>query len=338
MKNNELIERYVYAVTRRLPIKMRDDIEKEINGLIGDMLEERCGDMTPTETDVKVVLTELGAPDELAAKYDPNGERSLIGPKYFPTYWRVLTITLAAGTAGMIIAAVLAVLTGESTGAWYEIIAEWLSNIWNTALAVFATITAVFAIMEYKKVDINLDEDLMKLPSVPKEKEKISRADCIVGIVFSVVLLALFLFAPQVFCGGSITTGENGTSSNLFPIFNVDYIHSVWYLFVIAFVAEIARECYMLVIGRYNFPVAIVSAVTSAVNIIASGFILLSNKLVSPELQTMVHDAVLLDGGDAVLAERISSSFGAIIFAIVFLTGVAGVVKCFLKAAVYKAD
>ena len=65
----ELTGRYIYAVTRRLPKKQRGDVAKELESIISDMLEERCGPITPTEHDLRVVLTELGTPSELARKY-----------------------------------------------------------------------------------------------------------------------------------------------------------------------------------------------------------------------------------------------------------------------------
>lgn len=44
---NDLIERYVYAVTKRLPAKLRADVSRELYGLIDDMLAERCGELVP---------------------------------------------------------------------------------------------------------------------------------------------------------------------------------------------------------------------------------------------------------------------------------------------------
>ena len=72
--DSELIRRYVYAVTKRLPRKSREDVAKELNTLIADMLEERCGQVLPTEKDVRVVLTELGTPAELYDQYSGEGE------------------------------------------------------------------------------------------------------------------------------------------------------------------------------------------------------------------------------------------------------------------------
>ena len=38
---HDLIERYVYAATKRLPSKNREDVSMELRGLIDDMLTER---------------------------------------------------------------------------------------------------------------------------------------------------------------------------------------------------------------------------------------------------------------------------------------------------------
>ena len=39
-RERELINRYVYEVTRRVPREQRDEIELEMRELIGDMLED----------------------------------------------------------------------------------------------------------------------------------------------------------------------------------------------------------------------------------------------------------------------------------------------------------
>ena len=52
MSVQELKERYVYAVSRLLPHKMREDISAELDTLIEDMLEERCQDRPAEEKDL----------------------------------------------------------------------------------------------------------------------------------------------------------------------------------------------------------------------------------------------------------------------------------------------
>ena len=68
--NNDLIERYIYAVTKRMPENTKNDVSDELRGLIDDMLCERCGDVIPGDKDVRIVLTELGTPQELYEKYN----------------------------------------------------------------------------------------------------------------------------------------------------------------------------------------------------------------------------------------------------------------------------
>ena len=64
MVKNDLIDRYIYAVTKHMKSTMKKDVAAELETIIQDMLEERCEDVTPTERDIKVVLTELGTPKD----------------------------------------------------------------------------------------------------------------------------------------------------------------------------------------------------------------------------------------------------------------------------------
>ncbi len=102
--NHDLIERYLYAVTRRLPAKQREDVAEELRGLIQDMLDERCQGLNPTEKDIRVVLTELGSPSELCAQYDPSGKQCLIGPPHYSTYKFVLKVVLLCVAGGITLA------------------------------------------------------------------------------------------------------------------------------------------------------------------------------------------------------------------------------------------
>jgi len=67
--SNELIDRYVYAVVRHLPSRIKNDVSRELDALISDMLTDRCGDIAPADKDIRVVLTELGAPNESSSLY-----------------------------------------------------------------------------------------------------------------------------------------------------------------------------------------------------------------------------------------------------------------------------
>ena len=93
----ELINRYVEAVGSRITAPRRNEIEAELRAAILDALEAR--NATPdSETDVMAVLAEFGAPEAVAAEYEPS-RRYLIGPELYPEFlpacaWRSLLVTV----------------------------------------------------------------------------------------------------------------------------------------------------------------------------------------------------------------------------------------------------
>src|SRR5690349_12729581 len=90
----DLIERYVYAVTRNLPENQRDDVSKELNATIEDMVADRMKKSTKSRNKViRDVLNELGRPEKLAENYT-NSKNYLIGPEWFFQYKKVLFIVL----------------------------------------------------------------------------------------------------------------------------------------------------------------------------------------------------------------------------------------------------
>ena len=81
---DNMIERYVFDVARRLPEKEREEVKKELRANIYDMLPEGA-----SEEQIKKVLYELGSPASLAGKYRQN-PRYLISPAYYEDYVNVL--------------------------------------------------------------------------------------------------------------------------------------------------------------------------------------------------------------------------------------------------------
>lgn len=256
----DLIERYVYAVTKRLPRKQREDVSMELNSLIDDMLTERCGDETPTEKDIRAVLTELGSPYELYAKYDEDAERCLIGQPYFSTYKLVLKIVLAAVAVGVSIGYLM--LTLVQPMAWYEAVAELIGNLFTGLLSGFAIVTLLFAFFHHKGVNLNESFKLDDLPEVPKKTQEVSRTDAVIGIVIDIVFIAIFLAAPQLL---GLIRMENG---EIVPIFNVEMIRASWYIVVLFGLFGIIRESVKLLEGRYSKKVMYS---TIAMNLLSAG-------------------------------------------------------------------
>ncbi len=267
MNNNELIARYVYAVTRLLPKKNREEVGKEIEGNIYEMLEARCGEITPTEQDIRVVMAELGTPAELAQKYDTDTVGHLIGGTYYFKYKIVLKIVIIAVTIGATLAFVMGMIF-DREGSIFEYVTEWLfSVVPGMFFSAFAILTFVFAILERKNVRI--DDKLEELPSVPQKKEKIKTADCIVDICFAVFFTVLILFfgdtAPII-----AAIGEEGMDIVTIPLFDMAAVKAVWIPLVIWTLMTIIRNVVRIIEGRKNMTVFITGLVTSLASIVCS--------------------------------------------------------------------
>lgn len=252
---NELIDRYVYAVTRRLPARLRNDIDKELHSLIEDMLEARCDGLMPEERDVRVVLTELGTPSELATKYMPEGRDHLIGPAYYSNYKMVTGIVLASVAFGLILSGFISFFT-DTQQALYITLFSWIGTLITGLIAAFGAVTFIFAVFERKNVALNFGGELDTLPPVPEKKSVIPKGEPIAGIVFSVIFCVIFLAAPQIICA------KFGADQPFIPVFNVDLIHQLWYIFVALTILGIARESFKLYEGRYTKRLAVVTVVT----------------------------------------------------------------------------
>lgn len=272
---NDLIERYIYAVTKKLPKKTREDVVKELETLIDDMLEERCKDVTPTEKDIKVVLTELGTPQELSAKYHPDSEKQLIGGTYYPAYKLVLTIVMISIAGGLLIAEGMAFVIGDII--WYEALFGWIGSTLVSLACGFAVVTILFAIFERKGVAVNIaNNSIDSLPPVPQKNQVIKRVDPILGIIITVIFVIYFLAMP-----GFIAISFDGTDFGY--LFNPEYVKSIWYIIVALAVVGIIKESFRLFEGKYTKKLAVGTLVCNIISAILTVAFLWNDKIINPE-------------------------------------------------------
>lgn len=256
--NHDLIERYIYAVTKRMSRKQREDVSMELRTLIEDILMERCGEVLPTEKDVRVVLTELGTPQELYAQYDEDANKCLIGQPYYSTYKFILKLVLLSVAAGMTIASgLLAILEPED---FFTAVLGWLNGTWNALFGAFSCVTILFAWFQRKGIRIADSCNLDELPPVPKVTDLIPKWEPVTGIIFCIIFAVLFLFTPQVFC--VIHEGK------MIPLFDLNAIRDSRLLILAFSLCGIIREVVQLMEGQYNKKVMVTALVTDAVSAI----------------------------------------------------------------------
>jgi hypothetical protein len=278
---NDLTERYIYAVTRHLPPKMRADVEKELDSLIADMLAERCGDIQPADRDIRVVLTELGPPEELAAKYSGDENGALISGSYFLVYKRILKIVLPIAALGIAFVSVLALCLERDAARnpyllFGQAIGQALAGIVGGGIQAFAVITFIFAVLERKKVVFNDGDALSHLPPVPKSQERIKPYEPIAGMIWCVVAAVFFLGFPQV--AGAWVEGVGWIS-----IFVPSVIRGFWFPIVFWAALGIARESVKLIEGQYTKRLAVVAVVCDILTAISAAVVFLNGEIVNTE-------------------------------------------------------
>ncbi len=248
----DLIDRYVWQVTKRQPLSQQADIEKELRGLIDDMLTAKSE--KPTKEDLISVLRELGHPSGLAAKYS-NTKNWLIGPEYFDIYLTLLKIVLAVSAFGVILAEVIGYIT-EPPQNILSAIGLLFVSVLSAAMQAFAWVTGIFAIVEHyaKNAPDKKDWNPADLPQVPEAKNRIKPSEPIFGIVFTVIFLVVINTMPHLL-GAYI---YNDSAYVIVPLFNLTTFYKLLPLIDIMICIGIVKELLKLIIGRYTVSLALV--------------------------------------------------------------------------------
>ncbi|MBE4909192.1 hypothetical protein IMZ08_14085 [Bacillus luteolus] len=278
-----LIDTYIYEVTRRLPEKTREDIAMELRSTIEDMLPEKY-----TEENVIEQLEKLGNPAVLAASYreTPN---YLIGPKVYDAYihtikriipWAIL-VTILVHVVESIVRftgeqAILDVMIGT--------FANIVPSILMTLIQLFFWVTIVFIVIErvgLSKTDLPLTKngvswsprDLKNIIIIPRKK-LISKGEIIFSFIW-IVLWALVYFNADHLVG--IYQSINGDGLQfIMPILNQEVLLSYWPI-IVAFIAlEIGLILYKLKVGQWTYSVAWLNAIIHVASIFTF-FIIASN-------------------------------------------------------------
>jgi uncharacterized membrane-anchored protein len=212
----ELIDRYVHAVSRQLPRKIREDVEMELRSSLEDSLEARSEGVTGDALKAHTValLKEMGSPDEMATSYQP-GSQYLIGPELFPTYKLVTRIVLTVFSILVLVGVAMGLRAIATTDVnwfdWFEFVMEGLNTLITSGVFAFGLVTLIFALIQrFGNAKEFQPEawDPSKLPAVTDE-DVIKRGPGLEKIIGGVIFLALLNIFPH-WIGMFTTMGENG--------------------------------------------------------------------------------------------------------------------------------
>ncbi|MBT2640354.1 hypothetical protein [Bacillus sp. ISL-39] len=285
----EMIEKYIYAVTHRLPQSQRADIAQELSGLIEDMLGERTDSRPAAQEDVESVLIELGNPKDLADKYR-GSKRYLIGPELFYSYITVLKIVFFALLVAMTVVFIIESMIGPRSV--IEHIIGYVTSVISAGMQAFVWVTIGFAIAQYKGVTpTGIAEKKGKwtpsdLPPVPDQKKRIKRGEAITGIVFSILFLVFLYSSNHVF---GVMMFDDGDLVNVIPFLNQERIEQfINIIYVIAMIG-ILKEGLKLVIGKWTKKLAIYNLIMNAVTLILVSFLFKDQAIWNPDFMQQLN-------------------------------------------------
>lgn len=267
--NSNIVEKYIYEVIKRVPAKQRKDIRMELLSLIDDMKAEEGASE-------EEILEKLGSPKEFAKRYKDENSY-LIGPDYYDNYMLVLKIGAIALAISTFVSGIIHSILEASTikGFVKEFIKEVLGAGVYGFFALVGTVTIIFYILERMnaKVDKKTEDKWTpsQLPEIPNKKARISRAGCIVAIMFFVIMIGVFIYVPEIF--GVFEATENGYRS-VSCIFNLEKWNSLVPFFVVIFVTGIFEEVVRVISGQYCKMVMYCSIICNTIGVICSVILL----------------------------------------------------------------
>jgi hypothetical protein len=242
----ELIDQYVYEVTRRVAKKNRQDISMELRSTIEDMLPDNH-----SKKEVKEVLQELGDPAHLASQYEDK-KQYLIGPLFYDRYIHVLKIVgfpilllifLSEWISGIVVSNGNLMLQDSII----QIIKEMFVTLLYSFTQVFFWITFTFVCMERftkaKEIRSWTPDDLLST-SIPVNKQ-ISKWEVFFSLWTTLWPVVLVNFGWYRF--------HNGTSVS-YPLFNQEILMTYLPAIIGVVVIGVGIVIYKLIKAEWTKP------------------------------------------------------------------------------------
>ncbi len=315
-----LIERYILAVTERLPEATRKDVGEELRSNIEDMLPENA-----TEEDIRMVLEKLGNPKKLAQEYNPS-KRYLIGPEMYDSYFAVLKVV-----AGIVVTVILAVTlldwvvrgpqAVEEVQTWARLFGDMLSAVISGGFQAAFWVTLVFVIMERSGINDNQlpfakkEWSIEDLPTGPiSEKSKISRTESVFSLFFTILIVVLLYLKPKLI---AVYITANGKTDSI-PLFNIDRLKLYILAILIIALFQLCVTAWKFIQGRWTIPLAIANSVQNLASCIFVIVFLNDRKVFNSEFFAKVSGWVKIS--EVQFTEY--WFWGTLIFTVVIFTGI----------------
>lgn len=268
----DITNKYIYDVTRRLPSARRAEVDSELRITIDNMIEKKSSRLS--YEDINEVLQSLGRPSDLANRYRDN-KKFIIGPRLYDKYFVILRIVMIAVGIGVIIANIISFINQPvpfSIG-----LLSIINGIFNNLILVFGYVTITFLVLEkiiHNEPKESAKWDIKSLPDLPIDNIKIKRIVPIIGLILSVFFLLAINSAHELLGVYFIRGGFQ-----IVPIFNSEvFIRMVPILNIIVLIG-VFKEFSRLFIGRYNPTLAVIIFVANIMIMIIVVLVFTNNNI-----------------------------------------------------------
>jgi hypothetical protein len=297
-KTNNLIQRYIYAVTSKVPQSQRQDIAQELQSLIDDMVSDRVGEDAPVDS----VLYELGNPSKLADTYRGYA-RYLIGPRWYDLYILILKIVLFAVSLAMVIATSIGYLlnTGAADlSSFLQIPATIVSAMIQAAVWVTITFFILERVHQKRGKEDEDDWKLDDLPEVPDRSSVIPRTEPLVSLVFLVLFAVIISVFPKIAEALSQHPGVVMVNPFVPEVFRRVM---PWFLLILGL--DMCIELAKLIIGVQSKKLALICIPIHLITAVLSLYIVLYSGIWSPSFITDLVQSVHLSGDSLQIMQRL---------------------------------
>jgi hypothetical protein len=231
------------------------------------------------------VLTELGDPDKLAARYT---DRSLylIGPRHYLDWWRLLKLLLAIVLPVAAVGVALGqILSGAGVG---EVIGSVIATLISVAVNLAFWTTLVFVIVERTGADSGKEFTAWTVDQLPEPGPRgVGFGDMLATLVFLAIAAGAIIWDLTIGFVPPSVTATDAPLSFLNPGLWPWWIAGLFVLMGL----EAALAVVVYLVGRWTPPFAIVNAVLALAVAIPALVLLAQGQLLNPDyFPTLVPD------------------------------------------------
>ncbi|MEV6377737.1 permease prefix domain 1-containing protein [Micromonospora musae] len=268
-----LTDRYLAATLRTVPAARREEIATELRGSIEDMIDGRRNDGRDAEAAEREVLTELGNPAKLAARY-ADRRLQLIGPTYYLAWERLMKLLLSfiPALVGLIVG-----LVEATDGNGGDAIGKAVVAAIQTTVNIGFWVTLVFAVLERTNTPLDLPEwSVDQLPEDHTDRQ-IGLVDLAASVGWLVLVIA---YLPIQHFRSFVPDTDGGNLPILDPA-----LWSFWLPFLmVVLVASIGLEFAKYRAGRWTWPLVGVNAALNLAFVAPVIWLISTDRLLNPDL------------------------------------------------------